>query len=159
MQLQAWMYRKAYLRSCPIRICCHSVPATFAKEGLQVQPSSTGCQCSAEPLGDEDPLCTISDKLHMIVPLSVSLCLQAAAQAAPKYCETLRTMWSMSFLGGTVGMPSKGNSMVAISSNTFACVKLHRDQTYTYVSVTNSDLVTTAQFCSCHQSCSSAVQY
>ena len=31
------------------------------------------------------------------------------------------TIWSISFLGGTVGMPSKGYSMVAISSKTSAC--------------------------------------
>ena len=36
----------------------------------------------------------------------------------------LFTMWSMSFLGGMVGMPSNGNSIVAISSNTSACASL-----------------------------------
>jgi len=35
------------------------------------------------------------------------------------------TMWSMSFRGGTVGMPSNGKSMVAISSNTSACAAGH----------------------------------
>ena len=31
------------------------------------------------------------------------------------------TMWVMFLRGGTVGMPSNGKSMVAISSNTSAC--------------------------------------
>lgn len=47
--------------------------------------------------------------------------LKDRGQLTGDHREGALAMWSMSFRGGTVGMPSKGNSIVAISSKTSAC--------------------------------------
>ena len=83
------------LCSCPVWISCDSIAAASAEEGLQYRCSKVwSCMSNFFPRQNKEGTADAS-----------TLC---------------PTIWSMSFLGGTVGMPSNGNSMVAISSNTSA---------------------------------------
>lgn len=97
-----------------------------ASRGAPATPAAlslcSGSRCRRTP-GHANTDLINHGQAHDIVGSIISLRKVTISRDCCGLCcqEKKLAMWSMSFRGGTVGMPSKGKSIVAISSNTSAC--------------------------------------